>query len=163
MREVLATSLVLQVYDKDLMSRSALLGEVTVSLKELLNRDVCDFVQQLSTRGSLLFTVEWVPFQSRPPKMPRSKLFMMLQQYLNCLPQLSVCSLAINSTARPSVSRSVQPSTWHHLRNRAVDVSCSYLRCTTVRQPQVRVLVDQAAGPVRLSGSWRSAIMKWDH
>ena len=72
MRKVLATSLVLHVYDKDsnvTRRGNDLIGEATVSLRDMERLDVRDFAARLSTQGHLFFTVEWLPLVPRPPKV----------------------------------------------------------------------------------------------
>ena len=66
LRGVLQTQLLFRVYDKDgLLSWNDSLGDVSVLLDLLREQDEADFAEQLSTQGSLQFSVEWVSETAR--------------------------------------------------------------------------------------------------
>jgi len=57
--ELVSHGLLFKVFDKDRVTRNDLLGEVHVSLDALRVSRSKDFVESLSTQGSLTFSVEW--------------------------------------------------------------------------------------------------------
>lgn len=69
LQELTSHGLHLKVFDKDMLTRDDLLGEVRVSLDMLLHRDVHEFSEALSTQGSLSFSVTWARV---PPHMLES-------------------------------------------------------------------------------------------
>ncbi|KAL1508137.1 hypothetical protein AB1Y20_007724 [Prymnesium parvum] len=65
LEELVAHRLLLKVFDKDRLTRDDPLGEVSVSLDALRVEDSKEFIESLSTQGSLVFGVEWSPVSAQ--------------------------------------------------------------------------------------------------
>ena len=68
LHELVERTVLLQAFDYDgRLSKPDALGELRVGLEQLRTQDKADFSMRLSSQGSLVFSVEWIPSTNRQP------------------------------------------------------------------------------------------------